>query len=237
MNNFYFKDYESLMTEWNRLDKLLKSTVTSKTRWKLLKGIGEYQKQYSSKDGSQFFKVVDGNAVRWDTRTNKPYDEKVAREFVTKNYNLETYGTETPNKDFDYLSKVKQYYELKGYKDGTLKPLEGTDTSKLGNYESRNTLNIFGQRGVTEEGKTVLDIKIEKKLDSLIKDSQPLFEESSYFDKNIDAILNKSTENSVSLKDASVNPRTKLLANANIAVDKSQNSNLMRELAINPIDA
>ena len=236
MNNFYFKDYESLMTEWNRLDKLLKSTVTRNKTGNILKAISDYKKEYSSKDGSQFFKVVDGKVVRWDTRTNKPYDENVAREYVTKNYNLETYGTETPNKDFDYVNKLKQYFELKGYKEGTLKKLEGTDVSKLQNYESRNKLNIFGQRGVTEEGKTGLDLKIEKKLDSLIKDSQPLFEESSYFDKNIDAILNKSTENSVSLKDASVNNRTKLLTNANIVVDKSQNSNVTRELAINPID-
>ena len=236
MNTFYFKDYASLMKEWNRLDKLLKSTVTRNKSGNILKGISEYKKKYASKDGSQFFKVVDGKVVRWDTRTNKPYDENVAREYVTKNYNLETYGTETPNKDFDYVNKLKQYFELKGYKEGTLKKLEGTDVSKLQNYESRNKLNIFGQRGVTEEGKTGLDLKIEKKLDSLIKDSQPLFEESSYFDKNIDAILNKSTENSVSLKDASVNNRTKLLANANITVDKSQNSNVTRELAINPID-
>ena len=237
MDNFYFKDYESLMTEWNRLDKLLKKNVSANKSTKILKRIGDYRKQYSSKDGSQFFKVVDGKVVRWDTRTNKPYDEKVAREFVTKQYNLDTFGTETPNKDFDYVSKLKQYYELKGYKEGTLKFVEGTDTSKLGNYEKRNQLNIFGQRKVNEEGKTGLDIKIEQKLDSLKKDSQPLFENSSYFDKNIDKILNKSTENSVSLKDASVNNRTKLLANANIVVDKSQNSNVTRELAINPIDA
>ena len=237
MNNFYFKDYESLMTEWNRLDKLLKKTVSANKSPKILKLLGDYKKEYASKDGSQFFKVVDGKVVVWDTRTNKPYDETVAREYVTKQYNLDTFGTETPNKDYDYVSKLKQYYELKGYKDGTLKMLEGTDTSKLGNYEKRNQLNIFGQRKVNEEGKTALDIKIEKKLETLKNDSQPLFENSSYFDKNIDAILNKSTENSVSLKDASVNPRTKLLANANIVLDKSQNSNVTRELAINPIDA
>ena len=234
MNTFYFKDYASLMKEWNRLDKLLKSTVTRNKSGNILKGISEYKKKYASKDGSQFFKVVDGKVVRWDTRTNEAYDEDVAREFVTKNYNIETYGTETPNKDFEYVNKVKQYYELKGYKEGTLQKLEGTDTSKLQNYEARNKLNIFGQRGVTEEGKTGLDIKIEKKLESLKKDSQPLFENSSYFDKNIDAILNKSTENSVSLKDASVNNRTQLLANTNIALDTTQNANVTRELAINP---
>ena len=234
MNTFYFKDYESTMKEWNRLNKLLKSTVTRNKSGKILKGISEYKKKYASKDGSQFFKVVDGKVVRWDTRTNEAYDEDVARDFVTKNYNIETYGTETPNKDFDYVNKVKQYYELKGYKEGTLQKLEGTDTSKLQNYEARNKLNIFGQRGVTEEGKTGLDIKIEKKLESLLKDSQPLFEESSYFDKNIDALLNKNTENSVSLKDASVNNRTQLLTNNNIALDTTQNANVTRELAINP---
>ena len=234
MNTFYFKDYESTMKEWNRLNKLLKSTVTRNKSGKILKGISEYRKKYASKDGSQFFKVVDGKVVRWDTRTNEAYDEDVARDFVTKNYNIETYGTETPNKDFDYVNKVKQYYELKGYKEGTLQKLEGTDTSKLQNYEARNKLNIFGQRGVTEEGKTGLDIKIEKKLESLKKDSYPLFENSSYFDKNIDALLNKNTENSVSLKDASVNNRTQLLTNNNIALDTTQNANVTRELAINP---
>tara|TARA_A100001391_G_scaffold72094_1_gene45977 strand:- start:1834 stop:2541 length:708 start_codon:yes stop_codon:yes gene_type:complete len=234
MNTFYFKDYESTMKEWNRLNKLLKSTVTRNKSGKILKGISEYKKKYASKDGSQFFKVVDGKVVRWDTRTNEAYDEDVARDFVTKNYNIETYGTETPNKDFDYVNKVKQYYELKGYKEGTLQKLEGTDTSKLQNYEARNKLNIFGQRGVTEEGKTGLDIKIEKKLESLKKDSYPLFENSSYFDKNIDALLNKNTENSVSLKDASVNNRTQLLTNNNIALDTTQNANVTRELAINP---
>ena len=60
MNNFYFKDYESLMTEWNRLDKLLKSTVTRNKTGNILKAISDYKKEYSSKDGSQFFKVVDG---------------------------------------------------------------------------------------------------------------------------------------------------------------------------------
>jgi len=235
MNNFYFKDYESLMTEWNRLDKLRKSLKSRSPM--ILKLLGNYKKEYSTIDGSKHMKVVDGKLVRWDTRTDKPFDRKTAVEYVTKQYNKEYYGTETPDKDFEYVDTLKKYYELKGYKEGTYKFIPGGDTSALNSFAARNKLNIFGQREVTEGGKTGLDIKIDDKLKDLVKDSGLIFEDTSYFDKNIDAILNKNTETSVSLKDASVNPRTKLLTSTNIALDKSVNSNLTRELAINPIDA
>ncbi len=235
MNNFYFKDYESLMTEWNRLDKLRKSLKSRSPS--ILKLLGNYKKEYSTIDGSKHMKVVDGKLVRWDTRTDKAFDRKTAVEYVINQYNKEYYGTETPDKDFEYVDTLKKYYELKGYKEGTYKFTPGGSTSALNSFEARNKLNIFGQREVTEGGQTGLDIKIDNKLKGLVKDSGSIFEDTSYFDKNIDAILNKNTENSVSLKDGSVNNRTKLLTSSNIALDKSVNSNLTRELAINPVDA
>ena len=224
MDNFYFKDYESLMTEWNRLNKLINTDTYRLGGTTPAVRLKQYKDMYTKIDGSSVYKKHNNQVVLWDTRTNQPFDKAEASKFARNEYNTSRYNTETPNKDFKYVDTLKKYFELEQYKNS-----EG--------FKKRDKLNIFGQRKVTTEGETWLGVKIDNKLDSLKKDSQPLFENSSYFDKNIDAILNKSTENSVSLKDASVNNRTKLLTNTNIALDTSKNSNLMRELAINPIDA
>ena len=223
MNNFYFKDYESLMTEWNRLNELINTDTYRLGGTTPAVRLKQYKDKYTKKNGSSIYEKHNNKVVLWDTRTNQPFDKTEASKFALNEYNISRYNTETPNKDFKYVDTLKKYFELKQYKESE-------------SFSKRDKLNIFGRRKVTKEGETWLGVNIDNKLDSLIKDSQPLFEESSYFDKNIDAILNKSTENSVSLKDASVNNRTKLLANANIVLDKSQNSNVTRELAINPID-
>ena len=226
MENFYFKDYESVMKEWNRLDKAINK---DSSQGKTSKGVmySDYIKKYSQKNGSRLYKKVDGKLVLWDTRTDEAFDPDIMKGYVNKERNMQLYGTETPNKDFKYVDKLKQYFELEEY-------YKGTGGNEILPFAKRDELNIFGQRKVTKEGLTQLQLDVEGKLESLSSDTAPLFEESSYFDKNIQIILNKSTENKVSLKDANVNNRTQLLTTYPTAVGHAKNSNLTRELAINP---
>jgi len=63
--------------------------------------------RYRGRFGNEF-KVIDGKKVRWDSRTNQPYDAKGTEKYV----NYWKHGTETPYKDLQYL-KEKGYIDHK----------------------------------------------------------------------------------------------------------------------------
>ena len=104
-------------------------------------------------------KIINGKQVVWDSRTNKAYDEKVARKFIEANnkkliddFNLKNYKTLTPYKDIEYLEAVRDLENYKKSKNSTIYNIRKSFSTK-----------IVGDDG-QDSGLTVHDVNWEKDL-------------------------------------------------------------------------
>tara|TARA_Y100000114_G_C11649024_1_gene273194 strand:+ start:78 stop:617 length:540 start_codon:yes stop_codon:yes gene_type:complete len=104
-------------------------------------------------------KIINGKQVAWDSRTNKAYDEKVAKKFIEANnkklineFNLKNYKTLTPYKDIEYLEAVR---DLENYKQ--------SKNSAIYNIRKSFSTKVVGDDGKAS-GLTIHDVNWEKEL-------------------------------------------------------------------------
>ena len=115
MENFYFKDLESVNEALEKLEILTETDSYRYDGTSPAVRLQNYKEEYTRVDGAEQWREHNGEMVLWDMRTDQPFDRDVAVEYSTNVYNRDRYGSETPRKDLEFLKTLKEYYELKEY--------------------------------------------------------------------------------------------------------------------------